>query len=120
MMKSKRIRPLSGALGAAFIASTTVSLVSAATAQPFTASLLGSGYELANFDQPMEQGMDAGGNSDGGNNQDAARSQVEGRCGAGKDRAADRDMKHDSAASAPKSGKEGKCGDAKCGANKGR
>lgn len=116
-MISKRVKPFAGAFGAAFIASTAVPLASADVTQPFAANPLSAGYELANFDQhkPMDQGMDSGGKAD-----------KEGNCGGSKTEAAgkstdDSGMKHDDPAmSSSKSGKEGKCGDAKCGANKGK
>lgn len=119
-MKRKSIKPFAGALGAAFIASAAVPLVSAGVTQPFAVNPLASGYELANFDQPMDQGMDKGMDSGGKSKSDKEGSCAASKAGkeasgdAGKGTAAGGEMKHDdSAMSSPKSGKEGNCGSAK-------
>ena len=90
-MANKTLKPVVNAVGAAFLASAAVSMVSADTQNPFEAKDLRSGYDLANYGQHGEKGQ-------------------EGKCGEGK---CGEGMGADA-----KADKEGKCGEGKCGEGK--
>jgi uncharacterized low-complexity protein len=94
MSKSNKTH-LAAALGAAFLATSVAPIVSA-DVNPFSATQLNTGYDLANY------GAHEG--SCGGDKADKA--DKEGKCGEGK-------CGGDKAKA--KAGKEGKCGEGKCG-----
>ncbi|MCH9691296.1 MAG: hypothetical protein K0U59_04410 [Gammaproteobacteria bacterium] len=93
---TKKNLPLAAAVGAAFLASATLSV--AANANPFTATELSSGYNLAMLDSHKNQEGKCG----------------EGKCGEGK--------KGEGKCGEGKCGEgkkgEGKCGEGKCGEGK--
>lgn len=86
-MKTTKI--LSLAIGSAFAAATLSPLAHAAGDNPFSASKLEAGYQLAQADTKMKDGKCG-----------------EAKCGADKKAAGEKKMK------------DGKCGEAKCGADK--
>jgi uncharacterized low-complexity protein len=97
-MAIKTKKPLAAALGVAFLASTVAPVVSAGV-NPFAATSLTSGYDLANFGKHGEGKCGEG--KCGGDKADKEGKCGEGKCGAEK-----------------KAAKEGKCGEGKCGAEK--
>lgn len=112
-MKDKsKLKPLSLAVGAAFATSMAISPMASAVESPFSMNQLESGYKVA--DNHMGKEGNCGGKkakeaSCGGNkakegNCGGDKKAKEGNCGGDK-----KDMKK---------GKEGKCGEAKCGGNK--
>ncbi|QIL89934.1 hypothetical protein ACONUD_00675 [Microbulbifer harenosus] len=90
---NKKSLPLAAAVGAAFVASATLSV--STSANPFTATELSAGYNLkvAQTETPEEGKKKEGKCGEG--------KKKEGKCGEGKK---DEDKK-----------KEGKCGEGKCG-----
>lgn len=93
---SKRTTLMTVALGSAFAATAALAPVAHAAGNPFAASQLSSGYQLAQADTKMD-----------GKKKDA-------NCGADKKK--DASCGADKKASDKK--KDGKCGEAKCGADK--
>ncbi len=90
-MAKKNLSPLAAAVGAAFIASASLTPVASASDNPFAAEQLGAGYNLAAEDAEEKAGEGKCGEGKAG---------AEGKCGEdGKEKA----------------GKEGKCGEGKCG-----
>jgi len=89
MTKTTLVKPLSVAIGAAFVASLAGTTVASAADNPFGMSQLSSGYMVA------EEGKC------GGNKATTQETKPEGKCGATK-----------------KTAKEGKCGEGKCGAKR--
>jgi uncharacterized low-complexity protein len=107
---------IAAALGAAFLA-TSVAPLASADVNPFSATQLSGGYDLANY------GAHEGKCGEGKCGGDKAKK--EGKCGEGKcgeDKKADKEGKcgegkcgGDKADKGAKAGKEGKCGEGKCG-----
>ena len=93
---SRRTTLITAALGSAFIATTALAPVAHAAGNPFAASQLSSGYQLAQADTKMDDKKKDG--SCGGDKK------KDGSCGSDK-KASDKK-------------KDGKCGEAKCGADK--
>jgi uncharacterized low-complexity protein len=93
---SKRTTLITAALGSAFIATTALAPVAHAAGNPFAASQLSAGYQLAQADSKMD-----GKQKDGSCGADKKK---DGSCGADK-KASDKK-------------KDGKCGEAKCGSDK--
>jgi uncharacterized low-complexity protein len=89
---SKRTTLMTVALGSAFAATAALAPVAHAAGNPFAASQLSSGYQLAQADKKQD------GSCGGDKKKDA-------NCGADKKAAGDKK-------------KDGKCGEAKCGADK--
>ncbi|PHS74167.1 MAG: hypothetical protein COB19_07910 [Porticoccus sp.] len=85
-MSKRNMNPLAAAVGAAFMASVTLSPMASATENPFQATELGAGYKLAGDHGEGKCG--------------------EAKCGEGKCGEGDKGDKGD---------KEGKCGEGKCG-----
>lgn len=83
---------MSAALGSAFAATAAIAPLAHAADNPFAASQLSSGYQLAQADKKQD------GSCGGDKKKDA-------KCGADKKAAGDKK-------------KDGKCGEAKCGADK--
>ncbi|MEH6549984.1 MAG: hypothetical protein V7711_14915 [Pseudomonadales bacterium] len=104
-MSKRTLKPIVGALSAAFLASAIVPAVSADTINPFAATELSSGYNLANFDKHAEGGCGEG-KADGEGSCGEGKAKAEGKCGEGK------------CGADKKAEKEGKCGEGKCGADK--
>ncbi|MGL6158916.1 HvfA family oxazolone/thioamide-modified RiPP metallophore [Microbulbifer sp.] len=96
MSNKKNLSPLAAAVGAAFLASASVS-VSADSANPFAAEELSSGYNLAMADDKGQEGKCGEGKCGEGKKKEGKCG--EGKCGEGKK-------------------KEGKCGEGKCGEGK--
>ena len=102
-MKTKQI--LSLAIGSAFAAA-TLSPLAHATDNPFDATRLEAGYQLAQADTKGKDGKC--GEAKCGADKKAAEKKKDGKCGeakCGADKKADKK-------------KDGKCGEAKCGADK--
>lgn len=97
-MSKRNLNPLAAAVGAAFIASVTLSPMASATENPFQATELGAGYKLA--------GDHGEGKCGEGKCGEAEKGDKEGKCGEGKCGEAEKGDKSD---------KEGKCGEGKCG-----
>ena len=80
-------KPLAAALGAAFLATTIPSLVSAAS-NPFSAQQLNGGYDLANYDKHAEgkcgEGKCGGSKAEGEGSCGDKKADGEGKCGEGK------------------------------------
>ena len=93
---TKRTTLLTAALGSAFAATAALAPIAQAADNPFAASQLSSGYQLAQADKKMDDKKKDG--SCGGDKK------KDGSCGGDK-KAADKK-------------KDGKCGEAKCGADK--
>ncbi len=85
-------------LMSAFLATAALAPVAHAADNPFAASQLSSGYQLAQADQKMMDGKKKDGSC-------GADKKKDGSCGADKKAAGDKK-------------KDGKCGEAKCGADK--
>jgi uncharacterized low-complexity protein len=99
-MSKKPMKPISLAIGAAFVTSLAASNVSAETnidANPFAMSELSSGY--------MQLAAGYGGD----------KSDKEGKCGEGK--CGEDKAKKEGTCGGKKADEEGKCGEGKCGAN---
>lgn len=94
---SKRTTLITAALGSAFAATAALAPVAHAAGNPFAASQLSAGYQLAQADTKMD-GKKKDGSCGGDKKADA-------NCGADKKAAGDKK-------------KDGKCGEAKCGADK--
>lgn len=105
-MKTTKIVSL--AIGSAFAAATLTPVAHAATDNPFGATKLESGYQLAQADTKKMDGKC--GEAKCGAEKKAAEKKKDGKCGeakCGADKKAMDDKK-----------KDGKCGEAKCGAKK--
>ena len=96
-MNKKTLSPLVTAVGAAFMASISLSPAASATENPFAAEQLPAGYNLAEKEAEGKCG--------------------EGKCGEGKCGAkeTDTDEEESGAGAEEKSEGEGKCGEGKCG-----
>ncbi|MEJ2442206.1 MAG: hypothetical protein P8Y42_01950 [Exilibacterium sp.] len=101
-MAKKNLSPLAAAVGAAFIASASLTPVASASDNPFAAEQLGAGYNLAAEDAEEKAGEGKCGEGKAG---------AEGKCGEGKAGAEGKCGEGDK----EKAGKEGKCGEGKCG-----
>lgn len=107
---------LTVALGAAFTASLTMGATAQAVGNPFATQILDRGYMVADAGNKMGDGKcgnmtndKAGDGKCGGTKKDAAPAKaksMEGKCAANTKEIA------------PSKAKDGKCGEAKCGANK--
>ena len=91
----KMATPLAAAVGAAFVASAMLAPIASASENPFAATELSSGYNLAEKHSEGKCGEGECG--------DAKKAAHEGKCGEGK------------CGEAKKAEKEGKCGEGKCG-----
>lgn len=99
MHRKKSFNSVSGALGAAFVASAiSLPLSAAEPGNPFAATDLGSGYQLASKDAEGKCG--------------------EGKCGEGKKAAKEGKCGEGKCGEGKKAAKEGKCGEGKCGEGK--
>ena len=94
-MSIKKLTPIAAAVGAAFLATASLSTVVSAGENPFAAQPLESGYNLAGAEK---EGKCGEGKCGEGKKADKEGKCGEGKCGEGK-----------------KAGKEGKCGEGKCG-----
>ncbi|MGD9661214.1 MAG: hypothetical protein AB7U63_08070 [Porticoccaceae bacterium] len=99
-MSNKSINTVKTAIGLAFLSSTLATPLSALAENPFVATDLGTGYQVASKDAEGKCG-------EGKCGADKAGKETEGKCGEGKcgESAANKDA-------------EGKCGEGKCGAEK--
>lgn len=113
MSKKTSIKPISLAVGAAFVAGMATAPVAQADINPFAATALASGYMVAEKGaegqcgankQPAE--AECGANK-------AAKKANEGECGADK-----KAKEGECGANKAKPVQEAKCGEAKCGSNK--
>ena len=110
---AKSIKTPLAALGAAFLATSIAPAVSA-DVNPFAATQLHAGYDLANYDQ-HEGNCGGKMKTDKEGNCGGAKAKKEGSCGEAKTKEG---KCGEAKAAAMKASKEGKCGEAKCGANK--
>ena len=101
-MAKSTTKPLVAALGAAFLATSVVPMASA-DVNPFAATQLSSGYDLANYGK---------GEGKCGEGKCGGKKGKEGKCGEGKC--------GEGKCGEGKKGKEGKCGEGKCGGKKGK
>ena len=104
-MSKFKAKPLTAALGAAFLA-TAISPIASADVNPFSATPLSTGYDIVNADgHEGKCGEGKCGESKGGEEKDK-----EGKCGEGKCGGDAKDSTEAKGAHA-----EGKCGEGKCG-----
>ena len=118
-MSNKIVKPLSVAIGVAFVGS--LAMTQAATAASFSLSDLDQGYQLAGDPAPAEadKAKEEGKCGEGKCGADKAKEEGkggEGKCGEGKC-GADK-AKHEGKCGADKAKEEGKCGEGKCGEGK--
>ena len=121
-MNSKTMRPIAAAIGASFLAMGVVPIAGAET-NPFAATQLSAGYELASADKSGTEGKCGEAKCGGSKAGSADKSDTaEGKCGGSKAGSADKSgtaegkcggSKADSTAKSEKA--EGKCGEGKCG-----
>ena len=97
MAKTNKLNPLAATVGAAFVASAmSLPVTAQAVENPFAASDLGAGYQLAdNHGEKGAEGRCGGKKAEGSCGGDK---KAEGKCGEDKEK-----------------GAEGKCGEGKCG-----
>jgi len=95
LMSIRKITPMAAAVGAAFLATATLSTMSFASENPFAAQSLESGYNLAGAEKEGKCGEGKCGEN--------KKADKEGKCGEGK------------CGEGKKADKEGKCGEGKCG-----
>src|SRR5690606_679792 len=95
IMNKKSLSPLVTAVGAAFIASVSLSPAVSATENPFAAEQLPAGYNLAEKEAEGKCG--------------------EGKCGEGKCGAEETEEEESGSGTEEKSDGEGKCGEGTCG-----
>ncbi|MGH1472130.1 MAG: HvfA family oxazolone/thioamide-modified RiPP metallophore [Cellvibrionaceae bacterium] len=107
-MAKKNLTPLAAAVGAAFLASASLSSVVSASENPFASSDLQSGYNLAEkgAEGKCGEGKCGEGKCGGKKKADKEGKCGEGKCGEGK------------CGGEKKAEKEGKCGEGKCGEGK--
>ncbi len=80
-MNSKTIRPIAAAIGASFLAMAVVPIASAES-NPFAATQLSAGYELASADKSSAEGKCGEGQCGGSKAGSADKSKTaEGKCG---------------------------------------
>ncbi len=109
MSKSSNKTQIAAALGAAFLA-TSVAPIASADVNPFSATQLNAGYDLANYGD--HEGK-CGEGKCGGDKADKEGKCGEGKCGGDK---TDKEGKcGEGKCGGDKAGKEGKCGEGKCG-----
>lgn len=109
---------LATVLGAAFLA-TSIAPLASAEVNPFSATQLNSGYDLANYAHHEEgEGKDAEGKCGEGKCGEGMKSAEEGKCGEGKKAAKEGKCGEAKGGAAEKADKEGKCGEGKCGGEK--
>jgi uncharacterized low-complexity protein len=130
-MNNKKLKPIAAALGAAFLASAIVPVAAAETVNPFAATQMSSGYDLANFahhgdkakgegkcgegkcggDKIAEgEGSCGGDKAEGEGSCGGDKAEGEGSCGGDK-------AEGEGSCGGDKAEKaEGKCGEGKCGA----
>ena len=110
------IKPLSVAIGAAFITSLAGASVANAAENPFGMSALSSGYQVAdNAEGKCGEGMKdkKEGKCGEGKCGEGMKDKKEGKCGEGM-----KDKKEGKCGEGMKDKKEGKCGEGKCGGSK--
>jgi uncharacterized low-complexity protein len=100
--------PLAAALGAAFLA-TVIAPAATADTNPFAATQLSSGYDLANYGKDAEGSC--GGKKDAEGSCGGDKGKKEGSCGGDKGEKAEKE----GSCGGDKGKKEGKCGEGKCG-----
>ncbi len=100
-MSISKTSKLATVLGAAFLA-TSIAPLASADVNPFSATQLNGGYDLANFAHHEEGETKA----------------AEGKCGEGKCGADKKAAKEGKCGADKKAAKEGKCGEGKCGGDK--
>jgi uncharacterized low-complexity protein len=113
-MSNKFMKPLSLAVGVAFVG--TLAMSQAASASSFSLTDLDSGYQLAGDDHAKDKAKKEGSCGEGKCGADKAKKEGacgEGKCGADK-------AKKEGSCGADKAKKEGSCGEGKCGADKGK
>jgi uncharacterized low-complexity protein len=116
-MAKNKVTPLAAAVGAAFLASASLSPVSSAAENPFAAQELNSGYKLAAKDAEGKCGEGKCGEGKCGGKATAQDKNAEGKCGEGKCGEGKCGGSKPEAKAEGKSG-EGKCGEGKCGEGK--
>lgn len=115
MSKKHTIKPVSLAVGAAFVASMAAAPAVQADVNPFAATALSSGYMVAEKGAEAQCGANKkAAEAECGANK-AARKANEGECGANK-KPTEGECGANKAK--PKPVQEAKCGEAKCGSNK--
>ncbi|MCW9089011.1 MAG: hypothetical protein OQK54_05740 [Gammaproteobacteria bacterium] len=113
MSKKHTIKPVSLAVGAAFVASMAVTPAVQADVNPFAVTVLSSGYMVAEKGTEGQcGGSKAVTEAECGANK-AAKKASEGECGANK-----KPAEGECGANKAKPVQEAKCGEAKCGSNK--
>ena len=113
MSQKTTLKPLTLALGAAFVTSLAGTSVANAAENPFAMSDLSSGYMVAEMDEnKMEKEGKCGEGKCGGD-----KTKKEGKCGEGKC-GGDKKMEEGKCGGDKKMDKEGKCGEGKCGGDK--
>ncbi|KJS04154.1 MAG: hypothetical protein VR73_15105 [Gammaproteobacteria bacterium BRH_c0] len=115
-MSKQAFKPLASAAGAAFVASLAMSSLALAAENPFQASELSSGYQVAQAEKDGEGKCGEGKCGEGkcGEGMGAegdAKAACEGKCGEGKC-GEEKCSEH-----GDKARGEGKCGEGKCGAD---
>ena len=81
-MSEQKIKPLAGAVGAAFMVSVALSPIASAQGNPFQLNQLSSGYEVAGKDAEGKCGEGKCGEGKCGEGKPKAK--AEGKCGEGK------------------------------------
>jgi uncharacterized low-complexity protein len=112
MTKKTVVKPLSVALGAAFIGSLAGAPAAVAADNPFSMTPLSSGYMVGD----AHEGKCGGEKKEGEGKCGGEKKEMEGKCGEGKCGGA---MKEgEGKCGGEKKEMEGKCGEGKCGGNK--
>ena len=109
-MSEHKIKPLTAAVGAAFMVSVALSPMASAASNPFQLSELSSGYEVASKDAEGKCG-------EGKCGEGKAKAKAEGKCGEGKcgENKAKAKAEAEGKCGEGKAKAEGKCGEGKCG-----
>lgn len=116
MSKKTKMTPIAAAVGAAILATASMATV-AATENPFAASELTSGYQLAGLQGDEHKAKKEGKCGEGKCGGDKAKAKAEGKCGEHKAKAEGKcgEGKCGGDKAKSKAKKEGKCGEGKCG-----
>lgn len=109
-MKTNDLKPLSMAIGAALLSS-SLATGAFASENPFSATELEAGYQLAS-NHSLEEGKCGEGKCGGDKDSEEGKC-GEGKCGADKD--AEEGKCGEGKCGADKDAEEGKCGEGKCG-----
>ncbi|HEX4881917.1 MAG TPA: hypothetical protein VFV18_06195 [Porticoccaceae bacterium] len=108
-MATQSKKPIAAAVGAAFLASVTLSPLASAAENPFQLNSLSGGYNLAE----KTEGEGKCGEGKCGEGKCGGKAEAEGKCGEEKKAAAE-----GKCGEGKKAEGEGKCGEGKCGGSK--